>query len=94
MISTIIARSRALLDWQLWPWVDVSVTNTSTSCYPAWQIDANVNACGQTCHTLLMDTREALMVLVPSLLSWLFAYQRALPETSFQYPKPLIMAEV
>ncbi len=73
-IATIIARSLALHDWYLAQFVDVSVTNTSTSCYVAYQIDANVNACGQTYLTLLMDIREALMALMPALLSGLFAY--------------------
>ena len=69
LISTIIAGSLALHDWYLSPWVDVSATNTGTSCYAAYQGDANVNTCDQTCFTLLADTREELMSLVPALLS-------------------------
>jgi len=73
-ISTSIARTLALHDWYLSQWVDVSVTNTSTSCYVAYQIDANVNACGQTYLSLLADIREGVTALVPALLSGLFAH--------------------
>jgi hypothetical protein len=70
-ISTIIARSLALHDWYLSQWVDVSVINTSTSCYMAYQINASVNACGQTYLTFITDIREGFMALVPALMAGL-----------------------
>jgi len=46
-VSTIIARLLALQDWYLGLLVEVQVINTSSSCYSAFQIDANVSGCGQ-----------------------------------------------
>jgi hypothetical protein len=46
-VTTIIARLLALQDWYLGLLVDVQVINTSSSCYTAFQIDANVSGCGQ-----------------------------------------------
>jgi len=73
LVVVIIARLLALQDWLLAQWVDASVVNTSTSCYTAYQLDANVNACGQQLlrseiFEEWMELLAATSILIPSLL--------------------------
>ena len=72
-ISIIIAKVLAMTDYVLESWVDVAIINTSTSCYGAFAIDANVNACGQTFLTNVVDIVEGVTALVPSVFAGLFA---------------------
>jgi hypothetical protein len=73
LVTIIVARLLALQDWFLAQWVDASVVNTSTSCYMAYQLDANVNACGQQLlrseiFEEWMELLAATSILIPSVL--------------------------
>ncbi len=73
LISTVIARFLAFQDWCLAQWVDIAVFNTTTSCYAASQISANVNQCGQEYLRLQLleewiELSAKIVVLIPAVV--------------------------
>jgi hypothetical protein len=76
LISTIIARGLALVDFLLAQWVDVGtpIANASPNgCYSFDVQNVTLNACGVEFLTNLTDVIEGLVALVPTLLGALFS---------------------
>ena len=76
LISTIIARGLALVDFLLAQWVDVGtpVVNASPNgCYSFDVQNVTLNACGVEFLTNLTDVIEGVVALVPTLLGALFS---------------------
>jgi hypothetical protein len=77
LISTIIARGLALVDFLLAQWVDVGtpIANASPNgCYSFDVQNVTLNACGVEFLTNLTDVIEGVVALVPTLLGALFSY--------------------
>ena len=76
IISTVIARGLAVVDYLLAQWVDLEAPVTNASPNGCWDFDVQnvtLNACGVEFIDNLTDVIEGVVALVPTLLGALFS---------------------